>query len=230
MTTPAHGRGPDRRGFLGGLVLPAAAGAAAALFDPAAAARALAAVAADPRSADEVRDDEDFWFQVGQAFTVDRSLVNLNNGGVSPSPAVVQDAMGRHLAFSNQAPAYTMWRVLEPQREAVRERMARQWKVDPEEVAFVRNASEGLQTCQFGFDLEAGDEVLTSTQDYPRMLTTFDQRARREGIVVKKVQLPTPAEDDVEEAASSPRLILLESAMSWPRSTGLCTSTLDGTR
>ncbi|MHC4134962.1 MAG: aminotransferase class V-fold PLP-dependent enzyme [Planctomycetota bacterium] len=142
--------------------------------------------------------DEDFWFEVGRAFTVDRSLVNLNNGGVSPSPRWVQDAMKRHLDYSNEAPPYTMWKVLEPQREAVRARLAREWACDPEEIALTRNASEGLQICQFGIDLKRGDEVLTTTQDYPRMITTFQQRARREGIVLKQFSIPVPAEDPAE--------------------------------
>jgi selenocysteine lyase/cysteine desulfurase len=91
-----------------------------------------------------------------------------------------------------------MWQVLEKQREGVRQRLARLFGCDAEEIAITRNASESLQTCQLGLDLEPGDEVLTSTQDYPRMLTTFEQRARREGIVLRKVSLPVPAEDDAE--------------------------------
>ncbi len=142
--------------------------------------------------------EEDFWQEIARAFTVDRSLINLNNGGVSPSPAYVQEAMKAHLDLSNKAPAYTMWRIQEPRKETVRARLARSWGVDPEEIALTRNASEGLQICQFGFDLERGDEVLTTTQDYPRMITTFQQRARREGIVLKQFSIPTPAEDDAE--------------------------------
>jgi len=142
--------------------------------------------------------DEEAWLAVQQAFTVDRSLVNLNNGGVSPSPAIVQGAMKRHLDYSNQCPPHHMWQVLEKQREGVRQRLARLFGCDADEIAITRNASESLQTCQLGLELERGDEVLTSTQDYPRMLTTFEQRARREGIVLRKVSLPVPAEDDAE--------------------------------
>jgi selenocysteine lyase/cysteine desulfurase len=61
-----------------------------------------------------------------------------------------------------------------------------------------RNASEGLQICQLGFDLKRGDEVLTTTQDYPRMITTFQQRERREGIVLKQFPIPIPAENPDE--------------------------------
>lgn len=203
-----------RRTFLGTLTLPATAAALGGPLRPAllgaSAPDVAATLRAHPGSAAAVASDEDFWAEVGRAFTVDRTLVNLNNGGVSPSPALVQDAMKRHLDYSNLAPTYTMWRILEPQREGVRQRLARAWGVDGEEVALVRNASEGLQTLQFGLDLRRGDEVLTTTQDYPRMLTTFQQRERREGIVLRKISIPVPAEDPAEvvrlfEEAITPR-------------------------
>ena len=189
-----------RRRFLGAVGVPAA-GAAVGLpfgFRPGRTAAVAAELAAHPGSPDEVAGDEDFWYEVQRAFTVDRSLVNLNNGGVSPAPAWVQEAMKRHLDYSNEAPVYTMWRILEPQREGVRQRLAREWNVDSEEVALTRNASESLQICQFGYELKAGDEVLTTNQDYPRMLTTFKQRERREGIVLREFSLPVPAEDPQE--------------------------------
>lgn len=165
-------------------------------------------------TADEIASNEDFWAQVQQAFTVDRSLINLNNGGVSPSPAFVQEAMKKHLDFSNQAPVYNMWRILEPRREGVRQRLARNFGVDTEEIALTRNASESLQICQFGFDLKSGDEVLTTDQDYPRMITTFKQRERREGIKLNQISLPVPAEDDDEivrrfEQAITPKTKLI---------------------
>lgn len=151
-----------------------------------------------PGSAAEVARDEDFWFRVQQAFTVDRSLINLNNGGVCPAPEIVQEAMKDHLDYSNEAPVYTMWDILEPQKENVREQLARLFGAGKEEIAITRNASEGLQICQFGFDLEAGDEVLTTTQDYPRMINTFKQRERRENIRLRQFRIPVPAEDDEE--------------------------------
>ena len=198
----------DRRSFLGGL---AGAGAAAGLAPLHAAARAavgtldpwsldpvLEAFADDRRPPAEAAGDEPLWREVQSAFRVDRSLVNLNNGGVSPAPGVVQDAMARYLAFSNEAPVRTMWRVLEPQKEGIRQRLARNFGCRTDELAITRNASESLQICQFGFDLEPGDQVLTTDQDYPRMLTTFEQRARREGIELVTFPIPVPAEDPDE--------------------------------
>ena len=153
------------------------------------------------RALADVARDADFWLQVQQAFTLDRTLINLNNGGVSPSPRVVQEAMRRYLDYSNTAPAYTMWQILEPEIEAVRRRLAASFGCDPEEMAITRNASEALETVQLGIPLERGDEVLTTTQDYPRMLTTWHQRERREGIVVREITFPVPppSQDDLAE-------------------------------
>jgi len=170
---------------------------------------------------DEIARDERFWAPVQQAFTVDRSIINLNNAGVSPSPRLVQDAMKRHLDYSNEAPAQTMWRVLEPQRESVRTGLARMFGCDAEEIAITRNATEGLQICQLGFDLHPGDEVVTSTQDYPHMISTWQQRERRDGIVLKQVALPVPAEDADEvvrifERAVTPKTrLMLVSHLTW---------------
>jgi len=157
--------------------------------------------AASETSLEKNAADEDFWREIQQAFTVDRSLINLNNGGVSPSPRVVQDAMRRYLEFSNQAPTVNMWQVLEPEVEGVRRRLAAAFGCDPEEMAITRNASESLEICIFGLDLKPGDEVLTTNQDYPRMLTSWRQRERREGIKLKMISFPVPppSMDDLYE-------------------------------
>ncbi|MDX2031301.1 MAG: aminotransferase class V-fold PLP-dependent enzyme [Blastocatellia bacterium] len=147
------------------------------------------------RTPEDVAMDEDFWFEIQRAFTVDRTLINLNNGGVSPSPRVVQEAMRRYLEFSNQAPVYTMWRILDPQVESVRKRLANAFGCDPEEMAITRNASEALEICQLGLDLKPGDEVLTTNQDYPRMLSAWRQREMRNGIKLRMVSFPVPPRD-----------------------------------
>ena len=167
---------------LGGLALTAQLAARAG---------ALHAASKD-RAPDALATDEDFWAEVQRAFPVDRTVINLNNGGVSPAPQVVMESLHRYLDTSNLAPAWSMWRVLEPQIEAVRARLAGHFGCDPEELAITRNASESLEILLSGYPLVAGDEVLTTTHDYPRMLTTLDQRARREGIVVRKVPVPSP--------------------------------------
>jgi len=142
--------------------------------------------------ADTVARDEDFWLNIRHAFTVDRNMINLNNGGVSPSPKIVMETEKRYLEISNMGPAYYMWRILGPELEVVRRRLAQNFGCDTEEIAITRNASEALETVQLGMNLKSGDEILTTNQDYPRMLTTWGQRARREGLVLKQIPFAVP--------------------------------------
>src|SRR2546423_13251114 len=158
---------PTRRRFLGSLF-------AATATPPALKSDALARILpatryVDGRSADDVAQDEDFWREIQAAFDIDRGMVNLNNGGVAPSPRVVNAAFQRYLAVSNQAPAITMWAWIEPEIEIVRRRLAANFACDPEELAIKRNASEALENVPLGLALQRGDEVLTATQDYPRL-------------------------------------------------------------
>jgi isopenicillin-N epimerase len=139
-----------------------------------------------------VAGDEGYWREIQQAFTLDRTIINLNNGGVSPSPRVVHEALKRYLDISNQAPVYHMWQILEPNIESVRRRLAAQFGCDIEEIAITRNASEALQIAQLGIELKPGDEVVTTNQDYGRMLDTWEQRVARDGIRLTKVSFPVP--------------------------------------
>ena len=178
-----------RRGFLRAT---GAGSALAALADPAAARVRAAARQVAPPGAAEAAADEAYWREIQQAFTLDRTIINLNNGGVCPSPRVVHEALKRYLDLSNQAPVYHMWQILEPNIEGVRRRLAAEFGCDAEELAITRNASEALQIAQLGLDLRAGDEVVTTNQDYPRMLDTWEQRVRRDGIRLTKVSFPVP--------------------------------------
>lgn len=184
----------QRRDFLRH-VIPAGAAAAAVLktdwFDRVASATA----ALGSRSPGEVAADEDYWREIQQAFTLDRTIVNLNNGYTCPSPRVVHDALKRYLDISNQAPYLFMWQQLEPNVESVRRELAAEAGCDPEELAVTRNASEALQICQLGIDLKPGDHVVTTNQDYGRMLDTWDQRVRRDRIEVTKISFPVPTTD-----------------------------------
>ena len=151
---------------------------------------------ASGRSAAALASDEDYWSEVARAFDVDRTLVNLNNGGCSPAPAHVMDAMIRDLKFSNEIPVEHMWTVLEPRIESVRRDLAQMFGCDPEEMAITRNASESQEVMILGLDLKRGDEVIVTNQNYGRMLTTWDQRARRDGIVVKSISFKVPPPSD----------------------------------
>ncbi|HYP50130.1 MAG TPA: aminotransferase class V-fold PLP-dependent enzyme [Pyrinomonadaceae bacterium] len=149
---------------------------------------------------EQAATDEDFWGQIQQSFSVTRGIINLNNGGVSPSPRIVTEALVRYIWQQEDATAYTMWQILEPQSETIRTGLAEIFGCDREEIAITRNASESLEILLMGLDLKSGDEILTTTQDYPRMLTTLRQRELREGLKLKLIKIPL-APKDVNEIA-----------------------------
>jgi len=183
----------SRRTFLRGAGV---LGAAAVAFKPQrfeAIAEASASVAAQAPA--DVAKDELYWGQIQQAFELDRTLINLNTGHHCSSPKVVRDSVNRFLDIENLAPGFYANQIgsrLEP----VRRELAVEFGCDPEEMAITRNASESLQIVQNGLDLAAGDEVITTEQDYPRMLTTWDQRMRRDKIKVTRLQFPVPTTAD----------------------------------
>ena len=152
---------------------------------------AAATAAVENRSPEDVAADETYWREIQMAFTLDRSMINLNNGNSCPSPTVVHEAYKRYLDSSNQAPVYHR-SLIERNIETARRRLAAEFGADPEEIAITRNASESLQIAQMGLDLKPGDEIVTTEQDYGRMLTTWDQRARRDKIKVTRLDFPCP--------------------------------------
>lgn len=148
------------------------------------------------RSPSALAGDEDFWYFVQQSFTVSPELINLNNGGVSPAPKVVAEAMKRYLDFSNEAPSYYMWRILDEGREPLRKDLARLAGCSAEEIAIDRNSSEALETVIFGLKLKAGDEVVVCKYDYPNCINAWKQREKRDGIRLVWVDLDLPSEDN----------------------------------
>ena len=183
----------SRRAFLG---LGGAVGTAVASRSFAGFARLEAAGAevAD-RTPEDVAQDEFYWREIQEAFTLDRTLINLNNGNTCPSPRVVLEATKRYMDMSNMLPVHYRSDI-ERHLQTVRRGLAREFGFDEDEVALTRNASESLQIVQNGMDLAPGDEVITTEQDYPRMLTTWDQRRRRDKITVTRLQFPVPTTAD----------------------------------
>lgn len=142
--------------------------------------------------------DEDYWSVIQQSFTVNPNLIDLNNGGVSPSPRIVQEAVERYNKLSNEGPSYYMWRILDQGREPLRQKLADLAGCSPEEIAINRNATEALNTVIFGMNLKAGDEVIGTKQDYPNMINAWKQRASREGILYTQISFNFPIENDEE--------------------------------
>src|SRR5215813_887594 len=196
----------DRRDFMSmagkglGLAVLAVPSIKGLLKEVAAATRSVAHL-----TPEQVAMDEDYWSIIQNSFTVTRGIINLNNGGVSPSPRIVTEALVRYQWQQEDATAYTMWQLLEPQSETIRTGLAEMFGCNSEEIAITRNASESLEILLMGMDFKPGDEILTTTQDYPRMLNTLRQREKREGLVLKLVQIPIPPKNLDEITAAFER-------------------------
>ncbi len=162
----------------------------------------------------EVAQNEDYWSVIQRGYSVSPQIVNLNNGGVSPSPIVVQQAVERYNQMTNEGPSYFMWQILDQGREPLRQSLARLAGTSPEEIAINRNATESLNTIIFGLPLKPDDEVIGSKFDYPNMMNAYRQRAERDGIVYKQITFSFPLEDNdaivkAYEQAITPRTKLI---------------------
>jgi selenocysteine lyase/cysteine desulfurase len=174
------------------------------------------------KSALELATDEDYWWQIQQAYTVSPQIINLNNGGVSPSPMVVQNAVDRYNKLANEAPSYYMWRIMDQGREPLRENLAKYAGVWSEEIAINRNATEAIDTVIMGLPLQRGDEIVMTRYDYPNMLHAWRQRELRDGLKINYVELDLPAEDAdlivekyVEQMTPRTKIVHITHIMNW---------------
>jgi len=181
-----------------------------------------ASLGVDHLDSTAVAQNEDFWSVIQRAYSVNPQIINLNNGGVSPSPIVVQQAVARYNELANEGPSYYMWQILDQGREPLRQKLAHLAGTSPNEIAINRNATESLNTVIYGLPLKAGDEVIGTKQDYPNMIQAYRQRAERDGIVYKQLSFDFPIEDNDKivkayEQAITPhtRLIHITHMVNW---------------
>src|ERR1700744_423091 len=187
----------DRRSFLRQAATLAGAFSTNSLFNQAHAAEFLAATGKIAHlSPGLAAQDEDYGSVIQRAYSVNPNLINLNNGGVSPAPIVVQQAVERYNQLSNEGPSYYMWQILDQGREPLRQKLAHLAGTKPGEVAINLNATEALNTIIYGLPLKAGDEVIGTKQDYPNMIQAYRQRAQGDGIVYRQISFDFPIEDD----------------------------------
>ena len=145
--------------------------------------------------------DESFWAEVKALFPQHPGLVNLNSGAVSAGPHAVEKAFVSYYQLVNQLPSYYLFRYMEGGRELIREGLAGLLNAQAGEVAMLRNTTEALNNVIFGVPLRPGDEVVACKQDYSKAVASWKQRALRENITVRWVNLEGPEETDEEVVA-----------------------------
>jgi isopenicillin-N epimerase len=187
---------PDRRSFLSAL-LPAAAFLGAPLSDVCEELFAHMPDKLPDRSLYE-QDEEAYWSEVRKLFLIPEDEVYLNNGtvGSSPTPvlkAVFQGYRDSERLAQNDPEDYPIWGYAA--WNEFRDPLAEFIGCKRDELALLRNATEGNSYIANGIDLKAGDEVLMTDQEHPGGEHPWNLRAKRYGIVIKKVTLPRPVPD-----------------------------------
>lgn len=151
-----------------------------------------------PGAAAYAQDEEAYWATVRKQFLIPEDEVYLNNGTVGSSPTPVLRAVidGYHetekMAQSDPED-YPIWGY-GPWNE-FRDPLAEFIGCTRDELALVRNATEGNSYIANGLDMKPGDEVLMTDQEHPGGEQPWNLRAKRYGIVVKKITLPKPVRD-----------------------------------
>ncbi len=141
-----------------------------------------------------ITNDEMLWKWVQNSYTVSATISNLNNGGVSPQPKVVQEMFEYTNRMFNETPSRFMWSS-QGKMESVREKLADLAGCSADEIAINRNTTEAMNTVIWGIDLQKGDEVVLTEQDYSTVMRTWDQRQKRHGIVLNYISFSLPIEN-----------------------------------
>ena len=194
---------PNRRSFLqGSLGLAAVAGvgplASQAVAQSATGQPYQLAVPALPDRSLYDRNEDAYWAEVRKQFVIPENEIYLNNGTVGSSPLPVLKAVFdsyfdcEKLDWADPE-AYPIWGY-EPWN-VYRDPLAQFLGVTRDELALVRNATEGNSFMANGWDMKPGDEVLMSDQEHPSGEGPWNLKAKRYGIVVKQYKIPKPVND-----------------------------------
>lgn len=177
--------------------------------------QAKAALAERPGIApDALAADEPFWRDLTRDWAPSPEFINLEYGYFHAAPLPVLEAELRAAREINRRNSYYKRNEMRDDQEAARTALARVAGTSPEEIAIVRNATEALNTVILGVDLAPGDEIVCSDQDYGSMIEAMEQKAKRHGVILKKIALPLHPKTDEEvvqafAAAMTPRTRLL---------------------
>ena len=147
-------------------------------------------------------DDPNYWSWIRQQFSIPPDEAYFNTGTLGACPRPVLDAvmdsmrdMEKTIAqydYRGEHPEYIAG--YRPQVES-RKKAGAILNASAEEIALLQNATMGINFIANGLELKPGDEVLLTDQEHPGSMGPWDLRAKRQGILVKKLPIPVPTPD-----------------------------------
>jgi selenocysteine lyase/cysteine desulfurase len=151
---------------------------------------------AKTQTSTSLASDEDFWEGIRGGYRLKPDFINLENGYYNITPQATLEKYIQHIREVNLQGAYYMRTVQFENKKRIAARVARLVGCPEDTLVLTRNTTESLDTIISGFPWKVGDEAIFAIQDYGAMKDMFKQVARRQGIVLKMISLPTnPASD-----------------------------------
>jgi isopenicillin-N epimerase len=158
---------------------------------------------------------------VKQHWTLDPAITFLNHGSFGATPRVVLEKQSELRAQMEREPVRFFVRELEPLLDAARSELAEFLGADPAGLAFVPNATTGVNAVLRSLDLDKFDELVVTTQEYNASRNTLDFVANLSGAKVVAVDVPFPiaSPDEVtarvlEKVTDRTRLVLIDHVVS----------------
>jgi cysteine desulfurase/selenocysteine lyase len=141
-----------------------------------------------------------------EAFPVLKRWEFFNHAGVCPLPRAAADAM-RAYALQAETGAYlgASWYA---DIERLREASAALLHAHRDEIAFVKNTSEGISIVANGIEWQWGDRIVTTAVEYPANVYPWMEQVRSRGVQLTQV----PEETDASGARHVPIEKILEAA------------------
>jgi selenocysteine lyase/cysteine desulfurase len=185
-----------RRGFLKKLT-----GSAAALsLFPALKLRARGAELAQAAASETA--SEEFWRLVKEQFIIKEGSIMMNAANLCPAPHTVIEQVCSFTRDEDSDVSFQNRAKFDALREQARKKIATYLGASEDEIAIVRNTSEGNNIIVGGLGLKAGDEVVILDQNHPTNNVAWDVRAARFGFAVKRVSVSSPPASQEEVLAA----------------------------
>jgi selenocysteine lyase/cysteine desulfurase len=149
---------------------------------------------------------------VRREFPIVREVVYLNTGTAGVCPLTVSEKLWESIrAFELNGESPRGWGEAASRMEAARTRLAAFLGAEREEIAFTRNATDGVNLVVEGIQWRDGDEVLLSDQEHPSMLFPWTYLTQRRNVALRRFKVGLSDGETLAaiRAAMSPRTRLL---------------------